>query len=193
MGNIHPSRNLRRVVQANTRRVLVVGLDGVGKSALVERLSRGDAHRELPPALSARDGARVGVAVTEFTSSEDHKKWQLLDAPGDIASRALWSHAYLGCTGVIFVLSCLDQERLPAAIQELRELAGAPQLAGLPICIAVNKLDGMKDDPLPPITAALSLEQLVCAHPWTVVATSTRTAAGLPTIHKWLATHMKAL
>ena len=204
MGNVHPSRNLRATRTANTRRILFLGLEGVGKSALVNALSAGDPHRVVPTAASPRSAGGAGGggdlgsgsgAVTEFTAAADHKRrWQLVDLRGDSASRVLWTHSYLGVTGVVFVLSAADADRLPTALQELREVASSPSLEGCPIIVVLNKADAAKGDQLPSLLVTLGGEVApLKTHAWTAVAVSARSGAGLPALTSWLADNMKAL
>lgn len=111
-------------------RVLVLGLDGAGKTCLLRRLAR----QEI--ALTAPTHGFQIVRV-EF----DGVPVELIDVGGREELRAHWHTYFRGLAGLVFVLDASDKRRLEEAGTELNKLLREPELAHVPTLIAANKHD----------------------------------------------------
>jgi ADP-ribosylation factor-like protein 3 len=111
-------------------RVLVVGLDGAGKTCLLRRLAR----QEI--ALTAPTHG-FQIVRLEFGG----KPVELIDVGGREELRAQWHVYYRGLAGLVFVLDAADKRRLEEAGVELNKLLCEPLLAHVPTLIVANKHD----------------------------------------------------
>ena len=105
-------------------RVLMVGLDGAGKTTTLQSLARG---------ISACEKPHLNTLPT-LSYSVDELKWRrerllVWDVGGQDQLRNLWRHffGHVGC--LVFVLDSTDRQRFAEAREELRLLLAAPQLA----------------------------------------------------------------
>lgn len=136
-------------------RVLMVGLDGAGKTTTLQSMARGTPACEEP---------QLNTLPT-LSYSVDELKWQrerllVWDVGGQDKLRNLWRHFYshVGC--LVFVFDSSDRQRFAEAREELRLLLAAPQLAGVPLLVLANKQDLDYAAPLADIETVLQLSVL---------------------------------
>eukprot|EP01138_Halocafeteria_seosinensis_P004460 gb/GECG01004562.1/.p1 GENE.gb/GECG01004562.1/~~gb/GECG01004562.1/.p1 ORF type:complete len:177 (+),score=27.86 gb/GECG01004562.1/:1-531(+) len=118
-----------RFKRRHDRRVLLLGLDGAGKSTLISRLL--DKKEEVAPTTKAQfEQVRIG-------------KWtlKLWDLPGEARLRPYWRHYFIGAEGVIFVVDVSDEERLDMAAAELASIVNDEFLKDASFLILINKKD----------------------------------------------------
>ena len=92
-------------------RLLILGLDAVGKTSLLYKLKLGEVIATVPT---------VGFNV----ESVNHKNicFTAYDIGGQDKIRVLWKHYYEATEGVIYVVDSNDSERLQTAADELQRL-----------------------------------------------------------------------
>ncbi|NXI72493.1 ARL10 protein, partial [Anseranas semipalmata] len=125
--------------QVEWKQVLVLGLDGAGKSSVLHYICSQTARTHIPPTLGF-NSAQLHVEGLEM---------DLLEVGGSQNLRAYWSHYLSDAHVLVFVVDSVDRSRLLTARQELHALlAEEPRL---PLVVLANKQD--KSD-------ALSTEEL---------------------------------
>ncbi|NXJ66513.1 ARL10 protein, partial [Rostratula benghalensis] len=115
--------------QPEWRQVLVLGLDGAGKSSVLHYICSQKARDRIAPTRGF-NSAQLFIEGMEM---------DLLEVGGSKNLRAYWPH-YLGQAHVlVFVVDSVDRSRLLTARQELHALlAEEPQL---PLVVLANKQD----------------------------------------------------
>ncbi|POI26006.1 hypothetical protein CIB84_010245, partial [Bambusicola thoracicus] len=125
--------------QAVWKQVLVLGLDGAGKSSVLHYICSQKARTRIPPTLGF-NSAQLHVEGLEM---------DLLEVGGSHNLRAYWPLYLSDAHVLVFVVDSVDRSRLLTARQELHALlAEEPRL---PLVVLANKQD--KSD-------ALSTEEL---------------------------------
>ena len=110
--------------------VAVLGLDGAGKTSLVEHLRIGDMGEPLPTMGFHISNVQVNNCVMQFA-----------DLAGQDTMRTLWRSLYHAADGVVYVIDGTDTARLALAMSELKIVMDYPALEDKPFLILVNKQD----------------------------------------------------
>ena len=110
--------------------VAVLGLDGAGKTALVQRITYGNVVETVPTC-----GFNISKVKVHNCSI------QLADVCGQDSIRSLWGVMYHAADGVIYVVDGTDLSRVPLAMSELKKVMAYPSLEGKPFLILINKHD----------------------------------------------------
>ncbi|CAE7246294.1 arl6 [Symbiodinium sp. KB8] len=160
--------------------VVVVGLDGSGKTTILNQLKPGSVSYEVAPT--------VGLSVEEFET--DSIKFQAFDMSGESRSRALWDRQYASADAIIFVLDSGDRMRLAVAKDELDHMLEQPAVAERPVPLLVfaNKMDLRGAMEPVECMAGLGL-QGITTKPWHIQASDARSGTGLEEGMRWLTAH----
>eukprot|EP00930_Biecheleria_cincta_P057236 TRINITY_DN43207_c0_g1_i1.p1 TRINITY_DN43207_c0_g1~~TRINITY_DN43207_c0_g1_i1.p1 ORF type:complete len:254 (+),score=39.73 TRINITY_DN43207_c0_g1_i1:42-803(+) len=169
----------RRFAGLREARLLMVGLDGAGKSTILHKLKFAEVVQTVPT---------VGFNVE--TVEYGNLSMAVWDIGGQESIRKLWRHYYSGTNGVVFVVDSSDQLRLEDARLELHRLLKARELCDLPVLVYLNKQD---------LEGALSCSDAVkrlglCDlphHKWLLQPASATNGAGLYEGLDWLAPAVK--
>jgi ADP-ribosylation factor-like protein 8 len=121
--------------------IVIVGLDGAGKSTLINVLCAGAAGETAPT---------VGLEVRQFRKG--NLKIKAWDLAGGASYRQEWSRYARGVDCIMFVLDAADPARLASARKELHRLLEDNALAHTPLLVCANKVD---------LTPHLSEEEVV--------------------------------
>jgi len=181
------------------QRVLLLGLDGAGKSSIVARL-HGEEARTLAPSL--------GVSISLVTVGGIEV--ELIDVGGRKEIRRYWpAHAArLGRgaarvaqesggsvetvkkagsrSAILYVIDGADRRRLIEAAKELHAVLSAPELRGVPLLVAANKQDRAGALSAADLEAAMHLHS-IRDRPWRCVGSSALRGDGLREALEWLA------
>ena len=160
---------------AAPRRVVFVGIDGAGKTTLVQRLRLGRAVTPLPT---------IGCQEIALASA-DFGPLLLVDLPGENMLRPLWRHHFDDVSGIALVLNTADSdERLAQATDELHKVLSAFELAHVPLVVFANKQDlaGARDADA--VRERLAVDGATRA--WKVVPCTATTGAGVQEGLTWL-------
>ncbi|NXE29134.1 ARL10 protein, partial [Ardeotis kori] len=115
--------------QLDWRQVLVLGLDGAGKSSVLHYICSQTAREHIAPTLGF-NSAQLCVEGLEM---------DLLEVGGSQNLRAYWSHYLSEAHVLVFVVDSGDRSRLLTARQELHALLAAEPR--LPLVVLANKQD----------------------------------------------------
>lgn len=110
--------------------VALLGLDGAGKTSLVERLKMGDFDTPLPT---------MGFKIDNLVLH--NSMFQIADVAGQDKMRVLWGALYHSADGIIYMVDGNDFARLPLAMSELKRVMEYPSLEDKPFLILINKHD----------------------------------------------------
>lgn len=112
--------------------ILIVGLDNVGKSTLVQRLQKGEG--ELLPTVPT-----IGSQTQSVNFNGKHLI--LWDVGGQTDQRNIWKHYYVGTHGLVFVVDAADESRFEESYKEFVNVIEAQYLNGIPCLLLGNKSD----------------------------------------------------
>jgi ADP-ribosylation factor-like protein 1 len=111
-------------------RILILGLDGAGKTTILYRMQVGDVVTTIPT---------IGFNVESVV--HNNIKLMVWDLGGQTSIRPYWRCYYTGADAIIYVVDSADAERLEIAKGELMSMCAEDELRGVPICIFANKQD----------------------------------------------------
>ena len=113
-------------------RLLILGLDGAGKTTILYKLKMGEVVTTIPT---------IGFNVE--TLEYKNVSFTVWDVGGQGKIRPLWRHYYQNTHGLIFVLDSSDDGRYNEAKDELMTILEEDELKNAPLLIYANKQDLM--------------------------------------------------
>eukprot|EP00929_Paragymnodinium_shiwhaense_P110795 TRINITY_DN7801_c0_g1_i1.p1 TRINITY_DN7801_c0_g1~~TRINITY_DN7801_c0_g1_i1.p1 ORF type:complete len:183 (-),score=43.33 TRINITY_DN7801_c0_g1_i1:335-883(-) len=130
MGVMFAKMIFDRYTGMSNKKLVMVGLDGAGKTTILYKLKLGDVVTTCPT---------IGFNV----ETVEYKKisFQVWDIGGQEKLRALWRHYYLGTHGVIFVLDSSDTHRIDDARDELSRMMAEEEMRDAVLLVLANKQD----------------------------------------------------
>ncbi|XP_018575502.1 ADP-ribosylation factor 4-like [Anoplophora glabripennis] len=111
-------------------RILMVGLDGAGKTTILYKIKLGEVVRTIPT---------VGFNVE--TVDYKNVNFTVWDVGGQDKLRRLWRHYFLNTNGLIFVIDSSDRDRMDEASAELKKLLFEFDLQRAALLVLANKQD----------------------------------------------------
>ena len=158
--------------------LLMVGLDGSGKTTVLYKLKLGETPCTVP--TIGFNGTEHSVEVI----TRGKLTMTVWDMGGQDKIRKLWSHYFNNIDAVIFVIDSTDRERLPTCKSELSLLLSDPLLCSAPFVILANKQD--LDEAMSPSEVADKLDLYSIKRRWYVQPACAVSGEGLETMLKWL-------
>jgi len=135
-------------------RVIVVGLDGSGKTTIVYRLKHGKIE-ETHPTIG------FNCECVEFRSSSGGKMiFSLWDLGGSQDARSFWRMYYGNTQAIIFVVDSSDLARMDEAREDLHRMMMEHELWDAPLLVLANKQDDPQAASTREITEHLQLFSL---------------------------------
>lgn len=156
------------------RRILLLGLDGAGKTTITMRLKLGEMVPTVPT---------IGFAVE--TLEFKNLRFNVWDIGGQDKIRVLWRHYYPMTDAVIFVTDSSDKKRIALAQQELHKLMEEEDLRDCPLLVLANKMD-LAQMSTAEISSKLDLSG-IRGREWYCQGCSALTGSGLYEGLNWLA------
>ena len=111
-------------------RILIVGLDGAGKTSILYRIKEGEKVQTIPT---------IGFNIE--TLNYQGLSLTVWDVGGQDKIRVLWKHYYQNLDGLIFVVDSNDPDRIEDAEEELKKMLAEEELEKCPVLILANKQD----------------------------------------------------
>eukprot|EP01133_Synstelium_polycarpum_P016939 gene16939-20151_t len=111
-------------------RILMIGLDGAGKTTILYKFKLGEVVSTLPT---------IGFNV----ESVDYKNisFNVWDVGGQYKIRTLWRHYYTNSSAIIFVIDSTDRERIDEVREEVEKILSEDTLRGTALLMLCNKQD----------------------------------------------------
>jgi Arf/Sar family protein len=114
------------------------------------------------------------------------------DVGGQEKLRPLWKHYFSDTDALIYVVDCLDRDRIDRAAQEFQEIANDPLMRNAAILVFANKQDcegALRPKELPPLLGLDKMRQ----RKWHVQGTIATKGEGLYEGLDWLSRTLKSL
>jgi small GTP-binding protein len=111
-------------------RILLVGLDGAGKTTIMYKLKMNETVNTTPT---------VGFNVESMTYK--NLCISMWDVGGQHKIRVLWHHYYFGTNAIIYVVDSCDTDRLEESANELKSMLEHDDLANACVLVYANKQD----------------------------------------------------
>ena len=127
-----------------SQNVLLLGLDGAGKTSIIARLL-GDEVRTVLPTL--------GFSVRTFTIGDRRVQIKLWDLGGRAAVRGYWPAYYRKAQAIAYVIDSTDRYRLQENSAMLQHLLDDEDLLGMPLLVVANKQDAANAIPAAEVSA----------------------------------------
>jgi len=164
-------------------RILVLGIDGAGKTSFLNRVQN-----------PKKD---VAVEPTESYETHDVKlsgvKFNVWDVSGKPSVRSLWSSYYKqgGIDAIIWVLDSADTNRIEETKKTLHAQMRDPELQGKMLFVICNKQDVTGAMSTDDIEKEFKLKQFDGKRAWYIVGCSSKTGDGVKDAMKVLAKEIK--
>ncbi|CAG5120153.1 unnamed protein product, partial [Candidula unifasciata] len=124
------------------RRILILGLDGAGKTTILYRLQMIMTSLTLKVANCSnvfRASAAIGFNVETVTYK--NLKFQVWDLGGQTSIRPYWRCYYSNTDAIIYVVDSMDRDRIGISKQELVSMLEEDELKKSVLVVFANKQD----------------------------------------------------
>jgi len=155
-------------------RILILGLDGAGKTTILYRLHLGEVISTVPT---------IGFNVE--TLKYRNLQFNVWDLGGQTTIRPYWRCYYDGTQAVVFVVDSTDKDRMEVCAAELKEMLSEDELSRSALLVFANKQDQPGALAVDEITSTLRLGDLK-DRSWTIVPCSAIRGDGLEQGMDWL-------
>ncbi|KAJ3063316.1 Arf GTPase arl1 [Rhizoclosmatium sp. JEL0117] len=159
-------------------RILILGIDGAGKTTILYRLQIGEVVTTIPT---------IGFNVETVTYK--NIKFQVWDLGGQTSIRPYWRCYYQNTDAVIYVIDSTDRERLGISKDELLSMLQEEELKTAKLLVLANKQDLAGAMSAAEVSEHLGLTELR-GRQWTIFKCSAMTGEGLTESLDWLATQV---
>ena len=120
--------------------ICIVGVDGSGKTSVLER-AKGAFGSRLPPLPLSKITPTTGMNLAQMELARS--KVTFWDLGGGASARSLWARYYAETHGVVFVVDAADADRLREARDAFRGALDHPDLGDAPFLVLANKQDAV--------------------------------------------------
>ncbi|KAG4100123.1 ADP-ribosylation factor family-domain-containing protein [Neocallimastix lanati (nom. inval.)] len=173
MGQIF-SNLLNRLWGSKEVRILILGLDGAGKTTILYRLQIGEVVTTIPT---------IGFNVE--TVNYKNIKFQVWDLGGQTSIRPYWRCYYTNTDAIIYVVDSVDKDRIATSKEELLAMLDEEELKDTALLVFANKQDMEGAMSVMDVSNALGLS-LLKNRTWTIFKCSAVTGEGLTEGMDWL-------
>ncbi|PAA79175.1 hypothetical protein BOX15_Mlig034159g1, partial [Macrostomum lignano] len=156
------------------RRILILGLDGAGKTTILYRLQVGEVVTTIPT---------IGFNVE--TVQYKNLKFQVWDLGGQTSIRPYWRCYYSNTDAIIYVVDSMDRERMGVSKQELVSMLEEEELRKAILVVLANKQDIQGCMTVPEVANALGLS-VIKNRKYQIFKTSAVKGEGLDEAMEWL-------
>lgn len=155
-------------------RILILGLDGAGKTTILYRLQIGEVITTKPT---------IGFNVE--TLNYKNLKLNVWDLGGQTSIRPYWRCYYANTAAVIFVVDSTDKDRMNIASKELHLMLQEEELQDSALLVFANKQDQPGALSASEVSKELNLAELK-DRSWSIVASSAIKGEGITEGLDWL-------
>uniref|UniRef100_A0A8C8F7I0 ADP-ribosylation factor-like protein 1 n=5 Tax=Oncorhynchus TaxID=8016 RepID=A0A8C8F7I0_ONCTS len=160
-------------------RILILGLDGAGKTTILYRLQVGEVVTTIPT---------IGFNVETVTYK--NLKFQVWDLGGQTSIRPYWRCYYSNTDAVIYVVDSSDRDRMGISKSELVAMLEEEELKKAILVVFANKQD--MEQAMTPAEVANSLGlPALKDRKWQIFKTSATKGTGLDEAMEWLVEALK--
>lgn len=174
MGNFFSSMFDRLWGVDKELRILILGLDGAGKTTILYRLQIGEVITTKPT---------IGFNVE--TLNYKNLKLNVWDLGGQTSIRPYWRCYYANTAAVIFVVDSTDKDRMDIASKELHLMLQEEELQESALLVFANKQDQPGALSASEVSKELNLAELK-DRSWSIVASSAIKGEGITEGLDWL-------
>ncbi|XP_066447496.1 ADP-ribosylation factor-like protein 1 [Eleutherodactylus coqui] len=161
-------------------RILILGLDGAGKTTILYRLQVGEVVTTIPT---------IGFNVETVTYK--NLKFQVWDLGGQTSIRPYWRCYYSNTDAVIYVVDSCDRDRIGISKSELVAMLEEEELKKAILVVFANKQD--MEQAMTPTEVANSLGlPALKDRKWQIFKTSATKGTGLDEAMEWLVESLKS-
>merc|ERR1712135_213148 len=174
------SRMFETLFGTKERRILILGLDGAGKTTILYRLQVGEVVTTIPT---------IGFNVE--TVSYKNLKFQVWDLGGQTSIRPYWRCYYSNTDAIIYVVDSVDRDRIGISKQELVSMLEEEELKGAILAVLANKQDMEGAMSVAEVHQALGLDALK-NRTFQIFKASAIRGDGLDESMEWLSNSLQA-
>nr|XP_011760078.1 ADP-ribosylation factor-like protein 1 [Macaca nemestrina] len=161
-------------------RILILGLDGAGKTTILYRLQVGEVVTTIPT---------IGFNVETVTYK--NLKFQVWDLGGQTSIRPYWRCYYSNTDAVIYVVDSCDRDRIGISKSELVAMLEEEELRKAILVVFANKQDMEQAMTSSEMANSLGLPALK-DRKWQIFKTSATKGTGLDEAMEWLVETLKS-
>lgn len=162
-------KNLTDVFEGRVPRVLIIGLDGAGKTSLLYKAKLDNTiYANVPPR---------GINI-EHMRPKRGCRIQMYDMPGSKITRHLWHNWFKASEALVYVVDSSDRVRIDESKFELHELLQSRHLTRVPLIVVANKQDEESAMATDEIIVELELTTIE-NRDWSIHATSAHKGTGV--------------
>lgn len=160
-------------------RMLMIGLDGAGKTTILYKLKLGEVISTIPT---------IGFNVENVVYK--NLSFTVWDIGGQTKIRNLWCYYYNNTDGIIFVIDACDRDRIKQVKEEFEKTLRADELRDAVILIFANKQD---------LPNSMSIAEIadyfqMCSfnnRPWHIQSTCALNGSGIYEGLEWLSKELR--
>lgn len=173
MGLLHGKMWDQFATGTREMRILMLGLDGAGKSTVLYRLKLGDVVCTIPT---------FGLNV----ESLEYKNLKFQVVGGGEKERKVWTSCCSWAHGLIYVIDSSDRDRIEVAREELVRVLDRDEMHGAPLLVFANKQDLEGAMTTDEVLEKLALQELSISRSLVYMAQGSCSPHGLHEGLRWL-------
>ncbi|OIR58069.1 MAG: ADP-ribosylation factor-like protein [Amphiamblys sp. WSBS2006] len=181
MGSIF-SRIFDRLWSDREYRMLILGLDGAGKTTVFYRLQLGESAQNIPTIPT------VGFNVESM--SIRNVKFQIWDLGGQTSIRPYWRCYYTNTDALVYIVDSSDRDRIETSAAELALMLEEEDIKHVSLLVLANKADIPDSMTAAEISKALHLSSIKDRE-WTIRQVSALSGEGVVEAFDWIIGRMQ--
>ena len=172
------SKTWNKLFEKRDVRILMIGLDGAGKTTIMYKMKMNETVRTIPT-----------IGFNLETLEYKGLKMTMWDIGGQDKIRDLWKHYYEGSDAIIYVVDSNDRERIDKNTETLQNILLAPELQDACLLVYANKQDISGAMTPTEIMEKMELDKIK-GRGWMVQGASATRGDGLTEGLDWIANHL---